>query len=227
MISKKFPVFFPIFQNDLNFFLLFSLLVALIPTLHRRRRRLIQFNATIKPFVTTVYDLAFARALTTQTRNYIMEKSILLRKQWLIRSHGKWIWRWKICTRATLHRTCARARMRWERQKLVCDCKVSLFVHRRDYTFASADDDASWERVEQSCSFEKFFFYILKLKSFLCGWKSAKVGWCCLWNLIICIWDLRFLSQGNSQLFLSCKWHSKTSRVAEKTQIDVLAGWII
>lgn len=165
--------FFPIFQNDLNFFLLFSLLVALIPTLHGRRRRLIQFNATIKPFVTTVYDLAFARALTTQTRNYIMEKSILLRKQWLIRSHGKWIWRWKICTRATLHRTCARARMRWERQKLVCDCKVSLFVHRRDYTFASADDDASWEREWSKVARLKSFFLYSETEKFFMRLKIS------------------------------------------------------
>lgn len=140
-----------------------------------------------------------------------MEKSILLRKQWLIRSHGKWIWRWKICTRATLHRTCARVRMLWVKRKLACDCKVScgaglcssrlrscMMMMMRFCWCCSA-----WAG-RKTCSLrmrKKKFFFLTESEKFCfsCGdfvsGKSASCVWLlCLRDLIICIWDFSIFS---------------------------------
>lgn len=59
-----------------------------------------------------------------QTRSCIMARNISLRSRWLIRLHGKWIWRWKIFTRMTLHLTSAGVRMLWEKVMLASDYKV-------------------------------------------------------------------------------------------------------
>lgn len=171
MISKIL-LFFQFSKMTWTFFFIFLVFLShLSSSAERRRRLLIQFNATIKPFVTTVYDIPMHN--TTQTRNYIMEKSILLRKQWLIRSHGKWIWRWKIFTRTTLHRTFVRVKMRWESRKLVCDYKVSgSYIRLRCWwwcnfcfwdescSFLFVGEDLSSRKVE-SFRGRKFIFFLL------------------------------------------------------------------
>lgn len=112
---------FSIYWNDLNFsFFSFSSSASFRRS--PQPSQLIWLNINLfrhhDPFVTIVYDQF------SKIRNCIMARNILFRSRWLIRLHGKWIWRWRACTSLTLHHTSARVRMLWGNRMLASGCKV-------------------------------------------------------------------------------------------------------